>query len=296
MRTSAGFFYGAIMEPMKPELRKDYLEDRYAAIAPIRAKRFSGSKKCPFCGQRSRVLPNKYPAFSPSFPKAYGRQEIIIDTPDHGAQLADLSVTEIAQLIGIYGERLKAMKEDRRIRQVMVLKNHGAEAGASKAHEHSQIIGMEFVPPRMDDKMHWEHLYQAKTGRCPYCDIIKREGKGPRRIFSDGRVLAFAPYASQYAYEALIFPRRHLDNVAQLTPDERRSAAKALKGILLGIKKLGVPYNFYMHERVMDRDQHLYTKVTPRGAHLGPVEIGMGLNINPIAPESAAAFSRKRFR
>lgn len=278
---------------MKPEFRKDYFQEQYALIAPVRAKRFSKTKKCPFCGLKTAVLPNKYPAFSPSNRKAYGRQEIIIDTPDHDELLADLSVAEISDLIKLYGERLKAMKKDRRIREVMILKNHGAEAGATKAHEHSQVIGMEFIAPHLEDTTHREHLYQARTGRCVYCDIMKKEGKGPRKIFTDKNVLAFAPFASQYAYEALVLPRRHLDNVADLTVEERKSLAKALKGILLGIKKLGVPYNFYMHERVMDRDQHFCLKVTPRGAHLGPVELGMGLNINPVSPEAAAKFYRK---
>lgn len=278
---------------MKPELRKDYLEDHYAVIAPVRAKRFGKKKTCPFCNVKTRVLPNKYSAFSPLYPKAYGRQEVIIDTPDHDTLLADLSVAEISGLIGIYGERLKMMKKDKRIKQVMILKNHGAEAGASKSHEHSQIIGMEFVPPHIEDKTHREHIYQAKTGHCPHCDVIKKEAKSLRHIFSDKNVLAFAPFASQYAHEVRIYPRRHLDNVADLAPNERKSIATALKGVLLGIKKLGVPYNFYMHERVMDRDQHLYIKVTPRGAHLGPVEIGMGFNINPVAPEDAAKFYRK---
>jgi UDPglucose--hexose-1-phosphate uridylyltransferase len=281
---------------MKPELRKDYLEDRYAVIAPVRAKRFGKDRACPFCNSTTRVLVNKYPAFSPSYPKAYGRQEVVIDTPKHDALLADLSVGQIADLVGIYGERLKEMKKDKRIKQVIVFKNHGVEAGASKVHEHSQIIGMEFISPHLEDKMHREHIYQAKTGRCPYCDIIKNEAKSSRLIISDRNVFAFAPFASQYAYEARIFPRRHLDNVSDLTNAERESMAHALKGILLGLKELGMPYNFYMHERVMDRDQHFYIKVAPRGARLGPVEIGMGFNINPVSPEDAAHFYRKSFR
>jgi UDPglucose--hexose-1-phosphate uridylyltransferase len=280
---------------MKPEIRKDYLEDKYAVIAPVRAKRYAKTANCPFCDRKTRVLKNKYPAFSPSYPEAYGRQEVIIDTPEHNTLLADFSMSELSILLGLYGERLKAMKKDKRIQQVMILKNYGVEAGASKSHEHSQIIGMEFIPPHLADKMHWEHIYQAKTGRCPYCDIIKKEAKGPRKIFSDKNVFAFAPYASQYAYEARIFPRRHLDNVSELTPNERKSVAAALKGILQGVKKLGVPYNFYMHERVNDRDQHLYIKVTPRGAHLGPVELGMALNINPVSPEAAAKYYKKFF-
>jgi UDPglucose--hexose-1-phosphate uridylyltransferase len=280
---------------MNSEIRKDYFQDRYALISPKRAKRLGSSKGCPFCGLKTRVLLNKYPAFAPTNRKAYGRQEVIIDTPKHDELLSDMSVSAISDLIGVYGDRLKAMKKDRRIREVMILKNHGAEAGATKTHEHSQIIGMEFVSPYLHDTEHWERIYEAKTGHCPYCDIIKKEKISARRIYSDANVFVFAPFASQYSYEALILPRKHLDNISDLSAHERKSVAIALKGILLGIKELNVPYNFYMHERVVDRDQHLCIKVTPRGAHLGPVELGMGLNINPVPPEAAAKFYRKFF-
>ena len=282
---------------MTSEIRKDYLQDRYALIAPKRAGRFKKTSSCPFCHRADlAVIQNLYPAFSPSNPKAYGRQEVIVDTPEHNKRLADLSVKRLAELIKAYGERVREMKKDKKIKYILVFKNYGVEAGASKVHEHSQVIGMDFLTPHLEDKTAKEHRYQARTGRCVYCDIIKKEQKGPRKIYSDKNVLAFAPYASQYAYEARIFPRRHLDNVADLTAGERRSVAVALKGILKGIKKLGVPYNFYMHERVMDRDQHFYIKIAPRGAHLGGIELGTGLNVNPVPPEVAAKFYRANFK
>ena len=242
------------------------------------------------------VIKNLYPAFTTKNKNAYGRQEIIIETPDHQKRLYELPVADLSEAIKIYADRVKEMKKDKRIKYIEVFNNAGSSAGASKSHEHTQIIGMEFVSPYLRDKTEQEHRYQGKTGRCVYCDTIKKEEKGPRKIFSDKNIFAYAPYASQHAYEARIFPRRHLDNVADLTVDERNSIAFALKNILTAVGELKVPYNFYMHERVMDHDQHFYIKVTPRGAHWAGLELGTGLIINPVAPEAAAKFYRKIFK
>ena len=296
---------------MNSEIRKDYLQDKYALISPRRGKRPGDEVACPFCPSglakqlvikkygrpwKVAVIKNLYPAFTTKNKAAYGRQEVIVETPDHDRQFYGLPVADISEIIKVYGERVLEMKKDKRIKYILVFKNFGQSAGASKIHEHSQIIGTNFISPYLNDKTDKEHRYQAQTGRCVYCDIIKKEEKGPRKIFSDKNIFVFAPYASQHAYEARIFPRRHLDNVADLTVSERESIAFALKIILTAVGTLKVPYNFYMHERVMDRDQHFYIKITPRGAHWAGVELGTGLIINPVAPETAAKYYRKSFK
>jgi UDPglucose--hexose-1-phosphate uridylyltransferase len=296
---------------MNSQIRKDYLQDKYALISPRRAKRPTDAVACPFCpenmakGQiikaygkpwKIAVLKNKYPAFTTQKGGVYGRQEIVVETPDHTRKLYELPVADIAECLKVYADRVLEMKKDKLIKYILVFNNAGASAGASKAHEHTQVIGMNFISPYLQDKTDKEHLYQGETGGCIYCDTIKKEEKGPRKIFSDKNIFAYAPYASQHAYEARIFPRRHLDNVADLTAEERVSIAFALKNILTAVGELKVPYNFYMHERVMDHDQHFYIKVTPRGAHWAGLELGTGLIINPVAPEAAAKFYRKEFR
>jgi UDPglucose--hexose-1-phosphate uridylyltransferase len=296
---------------MGSEIRKDYLQDKYALIAPRRGKRPGDEVVCPFCPEnlskkqviktygkpwKVAVLKNLYPAFTMQKGGVYGRQEIVVETPYHTRKLYDLPVADIAEVIKVYADRVKEMKKDKRIKYILVFNNSGVTAGASKAHEHSQVIGMNFVSPYLLDKTEKEHRFQGKTGRCIYCDIIKKEEIGPRKIFSDNNIFVFAPYASQYAYEARIYPRRHLDNVANLTNEERASIASALKNILMAVGALKVPYNFYMHERTTDADQHFYIKITPRGAALAGVELGTGLIINPVTPEAAAKYYRNNFK
>ena len=135
--------------------------------------------------------------------------------------------------------------------------------------------------------------YRLKNGSCVYCDIMTTESRGPRRVFVGEHVVAFAPFASMHNYELWILPRRHFDNITDASAAEKREWAKVLKKALAAITALGLPYNYYFHQVIQDKDQHLYMKITPRGSTWAGVEIGSGIIINPVPPEDAATYYRK---
>jgi len=300
----------------RSEIRKDYVQDKFAIIAPRRHGRAKASVAaaggCAFCpasldierpvlvrGGRRRwriiVVPNRYPIVSRDNPKAYGIHEVVVETPRHEVQLEQLPVSSIADLLLVYAERTKAILCDPKIEYVLIFKNTSGPAGASLAHPHSQIFATGFIPPRLLDKSEKVFEYQLRHGRCVYCDVVARERRGRRLVYEDRHVVAFTPFASMHNYELWILPKRHLDNVAELNAAERRSWAKALKMSLAAVAKLGLPYNYYFHQIRQDEKQHLYMKITPRGSVWAGVEIGSGVIVNPIAPEKAAAFYRRQF-
>lgn len=305
---------------MSSEIRKDYIQDKYVIIAPRRGVRpheavSSVPQKtvpppCRFCpekldqeeyvlevggrkGWQIKVVPNKFPAVSLDNPDAYGVQEVVVETPQHGQHLEELADEQVTKLLVVYASRTKAIAENKKIEYILIFKNSGGPAGASLQHAHSQIFATHFLPPHLFDKSQKVQAYKLKTGRCVYCDVIGKERQGPRLVFEDKNVVAFTPYASMHNYEIWILPRRHLDNVTLLTDAERLSWAKILKHILKKIAALNLPYNFYFHQVIHDEDQHLYMKITPRGSIWAGVEIGSGLIINPVAPEEAAAYYKQ---
>ncbi len=310
------------MPTPRSEIRKDYIEDKYVIIAPRRGVRphdfvhpHHGTRvhprDCRFCpanlgGQRSiltvgdgnrwlvKVIANKFPAVSLDNPKAYGTQEVVIDTPDHRPELEDLSVEHIASVLEVYASRTKAISEDPKIEYILIFKNSGGPAGASIQHSHSQIFATQLLPPHLFLKSQNVQAYKLKHGRCVYCDVVARERRSPRLVGVDGRVVAFTPYASSHTYEVWLVPQRHLDNITLLNPEERESFARLLQLVLRKIKALGLPYNFYFHQVIHDEDQHLYLKIVPRGAIWAGVEIGSGVLINPISPETAARYYRAK--
>jgi len=309
---------------MKPEIRKDYIQEKYVIIAPKRGKRPHDTIKpkehhkrlvssCIFCPHnlmkihslylkgakkdwQINVIANKYPAVSLDNPKAYGQQEVVIETPDHTEELENLSTDHIADLLQAYSERTKAISKNQKIEYILIFKNDGGIAGASLQHAHSQIFATKFLPPHLLDKSQRQQAYKVKTGNCVYCEVVAKEAKGPRLVYKDEYVIAFTPYASMFNYEVWIMPLRHLDNITELNNNERKSWAKILKHILQKISQLDLPYNFYFHQVINDNDQHLYMKIVPRGSVWAGVEIGSGLIINPIPPEDAAEFYRQELK
>ncbi len=304
---------------MNSEIRKDYIQDKYVIIAPHRNKRprdivkpvitnsAESQKKCVFCPEgvfknliKDRmgplkkweilVLKNPFPAVTLDNPKAYGIQEVIIDTPDHIKELEDLSIDQVSKVLEMYAKRTKIISKNKKIEYILIFKNNGGRAGASLQHTHSQIFATAFLPPHLFDKSQKIQEYKLKNGTCIYCDIIKKEKNGSRFVWEDKNVIAFTPYASMYNYEIWILPKRHLDNITCLNQAERKSWAKILKMILEKIGILGLPYNYYFHQVIHDKDQHLYMKIVPRGSVWAGVEIGSGIVINPISPEQAAKF------
>ncbi|MDD5110457.1 MAG: DUF4931 domain-containing protein [Patescibacteria group bacterium] len=307
--------------PQRAELRKDYIQDKYVIIAPRRGKRPHDPehpvrvravtpRTCVFCpqaidrqsniltvgGKRDwliKVIANKYPAVTLDNPRAYGIQEVVVETPDHRPELEDLPIPHITKLFEVYAERTKSISKNKKIEYIIIFKNQGGTAGASILHAHSQIFATDFIPPHLFDKSQQVQAYKLKTGRCVYCDVVNRERRGPRLVYDDGTVVAFTPYASMYNYELWVMPVRHIDNVTMLSAAERRSFAVVFKRVLKKISQLGLPYNYYFHQVVHDEDQHLYCKITPRGSVWAGVEIGSGIIINPVSPEEAAAYYKK---
>lgn len=306
---------------MKPEIRKDYIQEKYVIIAPKRGQRPHDtitprernkklSDSCIFCPHNINkapslylqgtkkawdinVIANIYPAVSLDNPKAYGQQEVVIETPDHTKELEDLPVEHIADLLKAYSERTKEISKNKKIQYILIFKNDGGVAGASLQHAHSQIFATRFLPPHLFDKSQRQQAFKLKNGQCVFCSVIEKESNSPRLIYKDENVIAFTPYASMFNYEVWIMPLKHRDNITELDPKERHSFAKILKHVLRKIGDLNLPYNFYFHQIINDNDQHLYMKIVPRGSVWAGVEIGSGLIINPISPEEAAEYYRR---
>jgi UDPglucose--hexose-1-phosphate uridylyltransferase len=308
--------------PLKTsELRKDYIQEKYVIIAPRRGKRPHDTVKprevhkkmvtsCIFCPEniksvsslyqygdkqdwKIKIIKNKYPAVTLQNKKAYGQQEVVIETPDHVDEIEDLPVNHITELLKAYKIRTEKISKNKKIDYILIFKNDGGVAGASLKHAHSQIFATQFLPPHLFDKSQRQQAYKLKHGHCVYCDVIAKESKGPRLVYRDKNVVAFTPYASMFNYEIWIMPIKHRDNITELTESEMKSFAKILKHVLGKIGQLDLPYNFYFHQVINDNDQHLYMKIVPRGSVWAGVEIGSGLIINPIDPDEAASFYRQ---
>ncbi|PJB18593.1 hypothetical protein CO115_04135 [Candidatus Falkowbacteria bacterium CG_4_9_14_3_um_filter_36_9] len=307
------------MGKIKSEIRQAYLLNKYVIITPSRAKRprdikeqtiIKRSRECPFCpgkispkdiidvikiNNKPEIysLKNIYPAVSLDNNKAYGAQEVIIETSDHLKELANLPEAHIEQVLRMYARRTKKISKNKKINYILCFKNQGSKAGASIVHAHSQVFATEILPPEVAEELKLAKEYKEKNKSCPYCDIIKKETKSPRKIFEDKFIAVFTPYASEYHYEVWLFTKRHLDNITKLNNQEFKSFAKIFKKILLKLHALDLSFNYFLHQAVNDKDQHFYLKIQPRDSVWAGVELGSGLVINSVPPEDAAKYFRE---
>ena len=315
------------------ELRREYIFNRWVILAKERGKRphefKKGPKKkrtkaeCFFCPGNEdltpleisrieengkwiiRCFPNKFAAttnidhkFERNFftrVSAYGKHEVIVETPEHKKALGDLSVEHIAKLIDMYAERIVANKKDPKIKYVLVFKNHGAEAGTSLEHSHSQVISLAKIPTTVQEELDADKKYRAEKNRCIFCDIWKKEMKSERRILEDEHLAAFSPFASRFSFEAWIVPKRHVTSLEFLDWEERLSLARAMKQLIGGLNSSlnYPPYNFYFHITPRNRDLHFHMELCPRVSKWAGFELGSGFVINTIPPEVAAEHYRE---
>jgi len=300
----------------KAEIRKSYIFDKYAIIAPGRSARPHDSKKsknhndCPFCPKNlkahkilktitinnDRVLSikNEFPALDEKNPKAYGEQEVIIESSKHNLQMADMSVAQIFGILKMYAARSRTIAKNKKIKYISCLKNQGPAAGASLLHPHSQIFASQIITPDVKEEIKTLKKYFQHNKTCAYCDIIKKEARSERCILTDKYMTAFTPYASEYPYEVWIFSNRHVDSITVLTSNELKSLAVILKMICHKLKKLNLDFNYFLHDVIGENKQHFYIKIEPRRDVWAGIEIGSGITIDSVSPEDAAKYYRKK--
>lgn len=310
-------------------IRKDYILDRWVYYSTERKKRprdfksievKSNSKACYFCPSNEHMTPpeigrveykgswkirwflNKFPAVekkgNPKLKQkkyfleglSYGIHEVVVETNHHKSQLWDLPISHIREVLEVCKFRISYLGKLKGIKYVDVFKNHGKDAGTSLLHSHTQVMALPQIPSLVMEKIKAVKNYK----HCPYCDIIKLESKSKRKIFETRNVIAFAPFASRFNYEAWIFTKLHKRTMEELEENELMDLAIALKKIIAKLKKINVSYNFYIHYSPEKENIHFHIEITPRIATWGGFELSTNAIINSVMPEEAARFYRSK--
>lgn len=89
-----------------------------------------------------------------------GAHEIVIETNQHIANMADLNEEQIARVISCYIDRITDLEKDKRFKYVLVFKNYGWIAGAGRIkHSRSQLIATPVNPKRVKEELVGGHAY-----------------------------------------------------------------------------------------------------------------------------------------
>ncbi len=252
---------------LKSEVIKDVLGRRvvlttergkrpHDAKAPQRAEKSVPPEKCFFCPGNEhmtppeidriekggkweiRCFPNKFPAFMQTSKKAYGRHEIIVETPDHKKTLSELSNENIADYFIMVQRRMESAKKDHLLKYSCMFKNEGAVAGASLEHTHSQFAAFSFVPAFVKKIEKKEKAFSR----------LEKSHKSTIYAQNEG-FFAFCPKASRFHFETWIVPKEGTSSILDLKQDRLVLLASVLKqavGAIDSATGFG-PYNIIFH-------------------------------------------------
>lgn len=317
------------------EFRQDPLSRRWVIIGGERAGRpnefveaatRASGLTCPFCAGHEdetpaaiatysangkgkwivRVVPNKYPALTPDPASAaangaagFGRHEVIVESPRHVASFSELTETEAQAAFAAYRDRLVQLKGEGPYRYVQIFKNVGPAAGASLEHIHSQLLALPTVPEVVAQELASSGEFFQRHQRSLLADMIERETAAGERIVADsGGFIAFCPYASRFAYEVWLAPKKHRPRFEDTQTGELGEISRLMQETIGRIERAVGPvaYNYFLHTQPFDMPAydhyHWHIEIIPRLTKVAGFEWSTGCFINPYPPESAAAHLR----
>jgi len=109
-----------------------------------------------------------------------GAHEIVAETPRHDRSLHELEIHEICDVIRAYVARMVDLEGDKRMRYVLIFKNHGEEVGAHTiSHSISQLMALSVTPRTVKTKLITARDYFGLKERCIYCDVLQQELREP---------------------------------------------------------------------------------------------------------------------
>ena len=261
---------------------------------------------------RVRVINNKYPALvlqgstqqrekAGFFTKmnGVGAHDVIVETPVHNRFIPLMEDQEVEELLTVYRERYNQLSRDPRVKVIIIFKNHGAGAGTSLIHPHSQLVATPIVPAELRQQFEVAIAHYDETGRCLYQDIIDHELRAGERIVMDTEgFVVFHPFASRMPFETWVMPKKGQASFGNVPTKDLASLAQVLRITLLKLYlSLNDPdFNYVIHTAPVgdeSKDYYLWhIRIVPRLTSIAGFEIGSGMYINAAFPEETAEFIR----
>ncbi len=258
-----------------------------------------------------RVVPNKYPALvsdgsatqmtdeNYEVHSGIGVHEVIIESPYHITDMALLGEKQFKAVLRAYRHRILELRTDRRFRYILIYKNQGIEAGATREHVHSQLIAMPIVPKLALEEINAAKDYYEANRRCVFCDAIRKETDGGARfVIENARYLVICPFAPRFPYETWILPKQHSSFFEHNTQQDDDDLAGILRETLNRLSRSlsGPAFNYFIHSNPLDQEKskcyHWHMEIIPKLIQVGGFEWGSGSYINTVTPEQSASSLR----
>jgi len=290
---------------VQPQVVPDPTTGRPILLAPQRQQRpmHTGSKKvearCPFCiGNEEDTPPERdavrdadgrwiVRAFENKYPATL-HHEVIAEGPEHDEHPCDLDLQTWRAALELWRRRVQVMEGQHGLAHAFLFKNVGARAGASIAHNHSQVIGLEQLPPRLQ----LELAQQRDAGACGVCASLTTAQSEDRQVFANDAFAVFSPDPPKLPFETWLAPR---DCGSDFFDADLDALAEAMRAWFAALDRgLDRPAcNLWLHrirsEQLRDGEGfHWHFELQPRTGQLAGLELGGDMYINSVPAQLTA--------
>lgn len=155
--------------------------------------------------------------------------KVICFSPDHSKSLADMEVEAIHKVVEVWQEEYKLLGAQAGINHVQIFENKGAVMGCSNPHPHGQIWSQSTIPNEVEKKDTQQKAYYLKTKSSLLSDYLQQELEIKERlIFENDDFVVLVPFWAIWPFEAMIAPKKHCNDITQLSKQESLAFAEAI--------------------------------------------------------------------
>ena len=128
-----------------------------------------------------------------------GVHEVVIGSPIHNQRFPFLDDKQVEELLLAYRERYLALREDNRIKLIIIFKNHGKGLGPLWSIPIRRLSGQALYHPISGENWKRHPGIMTIMGVRVYCDLIEEElSIGKRIVMDTEKFVVLHPYASRF--------------------------------------------------------------------------------------------------
>ena len=201
-------------------------------------------------------------------------------------------------MLWAWRERMRDLKRDFRLKSFVIVKNHGAAAGATLDHPHSQLLALPFVPQHLERRAGGGDA-ASTSGRRAACSATDRA----RKTAIDRRVIATDDARRSRSRRSRRACRSRPGCCRARTRRRSRTrptrcCSRSRRGCSDVLRRLDVDAadrrrsHLVLHTAPVGEDArasyHWHLEIIPRLAPVTGLEWDGGVYVNPVPPEEAA--------
>lgn len=186
--------------------------------------------------------------------------KVICFSDDHSLTIPEMEVNDIRNVVDVWCNEFAELGANKMINYVQIFENKGSIMGCSNPHPHGQIWSSSSVPTEPAKESKAQKEYFEKRGTTLLADYLDAEQKKKVRVVVENNsFVALVPFWAVWPFETMIISKRRVQNILQLSDDERTDFADIYKQLTVkydNLFEVSFAYSSGIHQAPTDGEDY----------------------------------------